>query len=89
MTWRYRFVHCVPVRIIPVAVHAGSSIRARDDASGVGQGITELDVGRISQGRKELIVGRHNDRTGFLGEGSRREGIADLASCSVAGYVPS
>jgi hypothetical protein len=33
MNWGYRFVHCVPVCISPVAVHAWSSIRPWDEAS--------------------------------------------------------
>jgi hypothetical protein len=53
MIWRYRFVHCVPVRIREgcgtVAVHAWSSLRAEDEVCGVGQGKTEVDVevGRV------------------------------------------
>ncbi len=48
MIWRYRFVHCVPACTSPVAVrvavHAGSSIRAGDQVSAVGQGTTEVGV---------------------------------------------
>jgi len=52
MIRRNRFVHCVPVRISPVAVrvavHAWSAIRAWDEASAVGQGTTEVGVvGRV------------------------------------------
>src|SRR5918995_21576 len=36
MLWRYRFIHRVPGRISPVAVHAWSSIRALDEVPGLG-----------------------------------------------------
>jgi hypothetical protein len=43
-----RFVHCVPVRISPVAVrvavHACSAIRARGEVRGVGEGMSEVGV---------------------------------------------
>jgi hypothetical protein len=60
--WRSRFVHCVPVRISPVAVrvavHAGLSIRAWDDASGIAHGMTEVGARHVPQSSKELIVCR-------------------------------
>ena len=73
MIWRLRFVHRVPVRTSPVAVrvavHSWASIRARDDVSGAGKGMTEVGVGRVPSAPKEPIVGRHNDRADLLGEG--------------------
>jgi len=43
-----RFVHCVLVRISPVAVrvavHACSAIRARGEVHGVGEGMSEVGV---------------------------------------------
>src|SRR5215207_8021697 len=42
MIWRYHFVHCVPVRISPVAVHRWSSARAREEVSGVSEGTTAV-----------------------------------------------
>jgi hypothetical protein len=62
------FVHSVPVRISPVAVHGWPSTHAQHEVSGVAQGTTEVGVGRVRQGLEELIVDRHNDRTGLLGE---------------------
>src|SRR5687767_493831 len=63
--WRYRYVCCVLMRTSPaavrVALHAWSSIRAWDEASDVGQGMTEVGVGRAPRAPKELIVGRRND----------------------------
>jgi hypothetical protein len=48
MIWRSHFVHFVPVRISPVAVrlavHAGSSTRARGEVCGVGEGTSEVGV---------------------------------------------
>ena len=54
MILRSRFVHCVPACISPVAVHAGSSIRARDEVCGLGQGTSEVDVGRFSMESRSL-----------------------------------
>jgi hypothetical protein len=48
MIWRSHFVHCVLARTSPVAVrvalHSWSATRARDEASGVGQGMTEAGI---------------------------------------------
>ena len=47
-----------------VAVHAWSSIRARDEVCGLGQGTTEVDVevGHLCLDLEGLIVGRHSSR---------------------------
>jgi hypothetical protein len=37
---------------------AESSTRARDEVAGVGEGMSELDVGRVSLDLEELVVGR-------------------------------
>jgi hypothetical protein len=42
--WACNFVHCVPVRTSPVAVHAWSDIRARGEVCGVGEGMSEVGV---------------------------------------------
>ena len=51
--WWSQFVHCVPVRISPVAVrvavHEWSATRARDEGSGTHQGMTKVGVGLVSQ----------------------------------------
>jgi hypothetical protein len=43
-----------------VAVHAWSSIRARDEVPGIGQGMIEVGVGLVPQGPQATIVGRLN-----------------------------
>ena len=64
---RGRFVHCVPVRTSPVAVHVGSSIRAWDEVSAVGQGTTKVGVvGSVCLDLEELIVGPHSRCDGLL-----------------------
>jgi hypothetical protein len=54
MIGQHHFVHCVPVRISPVAVwvavHGWSSIRAGDEVSGARQEMTKVDVGLVPQG---------------------------------------
>ena len=71
MIWWYRFVHCVPARTSPVAVrvavHAWSAIRARDEASAMGQETTEVGVvvGRVCLDLEKLIVDRHSRCEGF------------------------
>ena len=50
--------------------------------------MTEVGVGRVSQGPKELIVGCHNDRAGLLGEGARQRSRKSLPSCSIGGVRP-
>ena len=52
MIWRSHFVHCILARTSPVAVrvavHAWSSIGARDEVCGVGKGMSEVSVvGRV------------------------------------------
>ena len=49
-----RFVHCVPVRISPVAVHSWPSTRARDEVSGVTRGMIEAGVGRVPRAPRSL-----------------------------------
>jgi hypothetical protein len=64
MIRRCRFVHSVPVRIslvaVRVAVHGWSATHARDEVCSVGQGTTEVSVGRVSLDLKELIVSQHS-----------------------------
>ena len=44
-----------------VAVHLSASIRARDEVSGVGQGMTEVNVvGSVSLDLEELILSRYS-----------------------------
>jgi hypothetical protein len=54
MIFRSRFVQCVPVRISPVAVrvavHRWSATRARDEVSGVRQGMTKVGARLVPQG---------------------------------------
>ena len=51
-----------------VAVHGWSAILARDDASGIGQGMTDVGVvvGRVCLALEELIVSRHSRCDGPL-----------------------
>ncbi len=69
-------VHCVLAYTSPVAVRlqyvVWSAIRPRHEASSVRQGMTEVGVGCVPQGRKEFTVGHHNDRAGLHGEGVRQ-----------------
>jgi hypothetical protein len=61
MIWRNRFVHYVPVRIREgCSTWVESSIRARDEASGVGQRMIEVDVWSVSLVLEKLIVGQHS-----------------------------
>ena len=69
---RCHLVHCVPARTSPVAVraavHGWSATRARDDASSIGQGMTDVGVvvGRVCLALEELIVSRHSRCDGLL-----------------------
>ena len=78
MIWRHHFVHCVPVRISPVAVrvavHAWSPIRARDEASGVGQGTTEVGVVVAEEhSRSRISIQHHKMWESPTGRGSAEE----------------
>ena len=68
MIRRCHFVQGVPARTNPVAVHAWPSTRARDEASGVDEGMTEAGVvvERVCLDLEELIVGRHSRCEGLL-----------------------
>ena len=70
-----RFVHCVLMRIsrvaLRVAVHWWSSIPAWDESSGVGQGMTDVSVGRppgLPRSLSSAVV--TTPCGGILGEGS-------------------
>jgi hypothetical protein len=74
MIWGYRFVHCVPVRTSPVAVHGWSAIRARDEASGIGQGTTEVSVVVAEeQSRSRISIQHHKMWESRTGRGSAEE----------------
>ena len=60
-----RFVHCVLVRISPVAVRlqymgGRQLVLWMREVCGLGQVTTEVDVWRVCLGLEELIVGRHS-----------------------------
>ena len=65
---------CTSPVAVRVALHAWSSIRAWDEASDVGQGMSEVSIGRAPSSPTELIVGRRND---------------SVAATSAEGWAPS
>jgi len=62
-----RFVHCVLVRISPVAVRQRSPLSAGDEAAAIAEVVRQASVGRARKLLKAFIG--DNGRVGLLGEG--------------------
>lgn len=65
----------------------GSQLRAGEEASGVGEGMTEVGAGRVLQGLEELAVGGDHKRIRVLSEDQKESVVDDHAGLEGAHSV--